>query len=762
MVGQRLVASTRPRYDLPGMADPLAFRNARLAFSLDSRTGSLLSFGNHRRQFIAPGGEIRPLFTLRFRDGDGNNIDLSSLQAGGSRFVGAHKGGSAERTLHYEKLGRLRVNVVVTVRCDADEALTYWTLALDNDTDLLLEWIDFPGVVVPNDLVATGGDSRILWPGMEGCLIEDVSRRERGWMPYRPMDYPSKGWEGYFPGPTPTQLMAYYGLAGGLYFAAHDPVGHVKSIEYHAVDGGIRLEYRLFPGAPGRGSYKMPFEMALGVFEGDWYDAASIYRDWREKSDATKFVSITSNPRVPAWLADSPVVVTYPVRGTQDTGDMTPNAFYPYTEALPQLSRLSKRFDSPVLALLMHWEGTAPWAPPYVWPPFGGEADFRKFIDALHESGNLAGVYCSGIGWTQTSNLVPYDRSKEFEQQNLASIMCLSPKGELPNSLICNGPSAQRWGYDMCPSQQFVHNVVEGEVAKILDAQVDYIQYFDQNLGGASYLCYAKDHGHPPAPGLWQVHAMQQLAARLGEMAARAARPAIIGCESAAAEPYLPHLLFNDLRYEIDFFMGTPVPLYSFLFHESTCNFMGNQNTSTVTIDSSRSPDHVLQRLAMAFNAGDVLTVVMKGGGHINWDWGTPWSEPEPQQEPILQFIRHLNAWRRGAGRAFLFGGRMEKPFPLANVATVPGTVPIHLRLGGRIDLPILLTNRWRNADGRTAQFIVNPTRTVQQAVLMLDEREHPKAKVGTDPEGKLEAVRMKAGRIELEIQPLSAAMIML
>ena len=53
--------------------------------------------------------------------------------------------------------------------------------------------------------------------------------------------------------------------------------------------------------------------------------------------------------------------MTYPVRGHVDLGDMTPNELYPYTNALPILDDLTKAFDSKVMALLMHWEGSAPW-----------------------------------------------------------------------------------------------------------------------------------------------------------------------------------------------------------------------------------------------------------------------------------------------------------------------------------------------------------------------------------------------------------------
>ena len=86
------------------------------------------------------------------------------------------------------------------------------------------------------------------------------------------------------------------------------------------------------------------------------------------------------------------MVLVYPVRGHgRDTGEMTPNCYFPYTNLLPFVDKLHAAIGAPVMALPMHWEGTAPWAPPFVWPPFGGEENFFAFRDALHAGGESAG-----------------------------------------------------------------------------------------------------------------------------------------------------------------------------------------------------------------------------------------------------------------------------------------------------------------------------------------------------------------------------------
>ena len=342
-------------------------------------------------------------------------------------------------------------------------------------------------------------------------------------------------------------------------------------------------------------------------------------------------------------------MVTYPVRGTRDLGDMTPNEYFPYTKALPVLRSLAEQFDSKVLALLMHWEGSAPWAPPYVWPPYGGTEDFQAFVDALHTDGNLAGVYASGTGYTLRSNTDPtYGREEEFAEKHLVDIVTRAPDGAPAGNGVCAGPNAQRIGYDMCPANEWVKDVVVREVAKVLGSGVDYMQYFDQNLGGSCYRCYARNHGHPAGPGIWQNEAMMDIYRRLEELVARHGIKTLIGCEAAAAEPFIPYLLFNDNRFHLNLHAGRPVPAYAYVNHEYLNNFMGNQNAVSAFVDIARSPLNLHQRVALSFVQGDLLTAVLKGGGRLCWEWGLLGGEG-PDHQSVITLMRNLNAWRRGA-----------------------------------------------------------------------------------------------------------------
>ena len=81
-------------------------------------------------------------------------------------------------------------------------------------------------------------------------------------------------------------------------------------------------------------------------------------------------------------------------------------------------AELAEKIGTKILVLLMHWEGTAPWAPPFVWPPYGGEEMLKSFIQKLHDQGHLLGVYLSGIGFTEQSNLIAeYNNEQLIEEK---------------------------------------------------------------------------------------------------------------------------------------------------------------------------------------------------------------------------------------------------------------------------------------------------------------------------------------------------------
>ncbi|MDD5698549.1 MAG: DUF6259 domain-containing protein [Victivallaceae bacterium] len=609
--------------------------------------------------------------------------------------------GEAFRFSRHPELGPLEV--VISIRGGGDGLFRFRPRVSGSAAGLKLVWIDFPPVTVP-------GDWRIFWPHNEGVEV----RRPELHQVYGIPGWPNASCFGYYPGACQMQFMAAYNSGGnGIYFAAHDCSASPKSLDFYPQpDGSTRLSIQCFCGTEDE-EYHPDFDCVLASLNGGWIGAAECYRAWMER---TLHLPKLDPDHDDSPLADSPVTVIYPVKGEGlDVGPMKPNEYFPYRNALLVVRRWAKAFESRIIALLMHWEGTAPWAPPYVWPPYGGEALLTEFRDRLHREGHLLGVYCSGTAWTQQSCIETYSREQECTEAELEQHMIRGPKGEL-DAAICCGPDLQRLGYDMCLTEEWSRRIVKEEIRKLAAAGIDYAQFFDQNRGGSSHNCYAAHHRHPPVPGLWMTEAMRSLLAECRNTIREIGSTMFLGAEGAAAEPYIASLPFNDLRFNWECVSGVPVPAYAFVYHEYINNFQGNQCGLDWQLDFINSPDNLRWRTAYSFCAGDLLSIVLGRNGALHWGWNIPWDEtvPEAEQQNAATLIFNLNAMRKRYPE-FLRYGRMLRPG--FKVSSPQMAMPFK---SDTIEVDIVLSSFWRSRDEREVLILANSS-TLPQPVSCCD-----------------------------------------
>ena len=582
---------------------------------------------------------------------------------------------------------------------------------------MLLEWFDGPQVCIPSDL-------KLFWPEWDGLEITNYKSR-----PYRPIAYRERFALGFgsplYPGLAQMQFLAAYNEGKGIYFSAVDDRHTPKGIAWELLDDKtVRLSLQTFCGdLDAYGAWRPNFHYSLRPYEGGWMEACEIYRDW-----VRTLPDFQRKPNRPQWMYDSPVNLIYPVRGEgNDCGrDMKPNRYFPYINAMSAVEKYGKLLDSRIMALLMHWEGTAPWAPPYVWPPYGGEEELAKFRDALHARGDLLGVYCSGTAWTQVSAIVPtYSLEQRFEDEHLGRHMMRGPKGEITAN-ICNGFDAQKLGYDMCLAEDWCVGEIVAEAAKLSRFGIDYSQFFDQNMGGGWLLCYAKHHKHPPIPGAWAVEAMSALQKRL----VAAGNGMVFGCEQTAATPYVPNLPYSDVRPMPGLmFFGRPVPGSAFVFHEWMCNFTGNQ-CGTRRMDP-------FWRWANGFVNGDMFSFVLGDNDEIVQGWQSFWKDDFPEREELISFVKRLNDIRK-KHPSFLLEGRMVKPF--LKCESRPATVKFEGWTNGTVETKETLTSFWENMKGERIGFAANWRREPSKLKIT-----HSDGRVETRTLAPLEAIELKA-----------------
>lgn len=656
----------------------IEIKKGTASLAVDFEAGSVVSLKYDGQEIC---DAKMPLFTLGLRDNEGNPNKISVFDSKKCTVSG--------NTALYEEFPE-NFAVKVTV---SDTFPVEWNIEVTNNTGKMIEFVDFPQVGL-KPLIKNGGNAEMLYPYNEGCIVRDIGNHN-----YEEPQYPSCGRFSMFPNMVCSQFLGYMFEGHNLYLGAHDARRAPKAIDFGKTETGIFVNFRMYCGVNYGESFVCDFPYVWDFCDGTWHDCADIYRDWFEANLPDGAVKVKDNDKLPEWYEDSPLVIGYCVRGIHDMDKMDPNALFPYINGLPYIEEIAKKTNSRIMALLMHWEGTAPWAPPYVWPPYGGEEGFNEYLEKLHEQGHLLGVYCSGFGWSIKSNLVDDYDNRDKVNDELLSGMCAGPDGKVGISRICTG---QRSGYDICVMSDKGQEILDEAYRPLLESKVDYVQILDQNHGGSQYFCYSRDHGHPPAPGVWMTESMTDLLNNWQDIGS--GNKKLFGCESACAEPFISKLLYSDNRFELNWGTGkSPVPLFAYLYHEYLRNFQGN----AVSCPFSNKNDTLRVRMAYSFVAGDSMTIVLTPNGDFMANWGCHDFTPErlPDREKALTFAANMRRlYDEDGAKPYLYDGRMIK-----TVEYECGTVEYDHAWGDFMIEPVpeVYASAWEK-DGKKVQIFAN------------------------------------------------------
>jgi len=384
----------------------------------------------------------------------------------------------------------LNVNVIATCRIKPDSALMYWNVEVKNKTDLWVKEIEFP-VIVCNQIGENPEDDYVMQSYCDGNLIlnpmKNLGIKD---------EFP---WGENYPGGLSAQLMSFQDDEGGLYYGVHDGNGYTKGMhQYRTLDGINLVAVHLFPYEYGN-DYKIPYDTVLAVFQGDWYYAADIYKEWAIKQEWCS-KKIVERKDIPKWLIDgTPTIDVYGiVKHTFPDGE---------DSSLVKSSKILREMTGrPSFILMAGWEKNGPWITPEYFPPRAGEENFRKGTKELRERGDYTGVYISGLKWTldKGEDGKPYKDKFGFDEKGKPYAIVRE------DGRIYISPSNPNFHTEICCGTNFAYEMLSDIIKECQDRDIN-VPHLDQIVGGGQAICYAKNHNHKPGPGNYQYQSFKKL-----------------------------------------------------------------------------------------------------------------------------------------------------------------------------------------------------------------------------------------------------------
>ncbi len=674
--------------------------NGSLRHLFDTATG---------RSFTAR-QQRRPLFRLRlsrWRKGD-----LFDITSDDFRQLAWRKESSGTLYAKFSDGPEEKMSVTARITAGADQLL-HFSIDIENSSEWAVASIQYPCFAAPSVLGSDASDDRLLFPQShtDGIVVNKPGTKNRHL-------------HGAYPGCAAVQMMALYDASAGLLLATQDVAGHCKEFEaVLASDCYVELRIsHLRPEVPGDGG--TPYDTVMGRFNGNWRDAADLYKRWARRQFWCKR-RLTQRDDIPAFLKESCAGVIVGLGSPNGyNGSMGPNL-----ERIPELAaEYRKRTGVKHMIVVPYgWENRGTWAGINYFPPLPSAEAWRDVNKALYAQGDRVAMLTSGFWWVvrrpPTSGGPAFDDSAQFEQQKTMTVHRPDGTPWFVDNTDKAGTHGDWRGYSvkLCHGSPEARAVMLDIFLKTAGLGTPLIS-FDQAIGGGQGVpCYAADHGHPPGYGSWMWRDFHNLCEDIINRG-RKINPEIGLFVENCGEMIIPVMSTYWSRQFGVLDSGSdgegPVGLFSYLYHEYVTAMGAAMVQGQGPLGSRVSAGLRCQALAHNVTRG---LIPCPFAHHVKLDPVDKWEDQVSTAffaycQPFASFPEYLLLGETLHPPRLQCEERSEWFLPKKNKGA--GNSQFAEKRETRI-LPAAVAGRFKAPDGRSGTVVVNATAQRQQIKLL-------------------------------------------
>lgn len=413
------------------------------------------------------------LWSIQTQDGEIGISDMSGFRF--ERYADSIK-------LYWQSDAAL---VAVTVRCGADEKLRM-NIRAEVFGDVVRR-VKFPIL----EGLRFSNDNYLLIPYQNGHLMKnpvDVFLCKGAEVPFW-MGEGTGAFSSNYPAGMSFQFSSFYSTSDfGYYLATEDGDAYIKTFTFRYNKALHAMDYILtnYPENMGKtSSYCMPYDFVLKLFDGDWQDAAQVYRTWAIKQKWCK--EKLSERKLPKNLIKT------------DLWRINHMNYALGTRTQEYFDTAKKLRDTLNCNLAQHWYGWNMSRHDMDYPEYiradrraeGWPAELRKWTKKFSEEGIVKIPYLNAR--------LCEKKTKTWEEAFPSSVK--DENGNLPNEPWCEDEGFELKA--MCPTTAMWQNKVEDLCREYVhDAGFDGV-YLDQIASFNAALCFDESHPHPLGGGTW-------------------------------------------------------------------------------------------------------------------------------------------------------------------------------------------------------------------------------------------------------------------